>query len=73
MINKLPNGAIMDSNYLTKNILGLLKCKISPAGRLPHEKRLVIRMDDSSIHNSGVRTSFLAYHNTIQPHHTRQT
>jgi hypothetical protein len=52
VIDKLPVGTTMNSDYFTVNILETLEHRIFPDGRKPHAKPLVVHMDNTSGHTS---------------------
>jgi hypothetical protein len=49
----------MNSAYFVTNILTPLEEAIFPQRRAPHEKRLVIHLDDCSVHTSRASTEWL--------------
>jgi hypothetical protein len=53
VVDKLPTGTKMNSDYLITNILEPLEQKIFSNGRKPHAKRLTVHLDNYSIHTSG--------------------
>jgi histone-lysine N-methyltransferase SETMAR len=63
VIGKLLDDTTMNSSYFIKNILFYLKEKFFRVGSRPHTKRLVIHMDNCSVHNCDMTTNFLAKHN----------
>jgi hypothetical protein len=59
----------MNIAYFVINILILLEQTIFPRGRAPHEKRLVIHLDNYSVHASRVSTDWLEEHSIISMPH----
>jgi hypothetical protein len=53
VINRLPTGARMNTEYIPINILAQLKEKIFPEQRTVRAERLIVHMDNCSIHRSG--------------------
>jgi hypothetical protein len=70
VIEKLPTGAIMNSEYFTTNTLARFE-KISPEGRTPHAKRLIIHMDNCSIHTGGAREDYMKQNNMMRLRYAR--
>jgi hypothetical protein len=62
VIDRLPDDAKMNSAYFVTNILTPLEQAIFPQGRAPHQKRLVIHLDNCSVHTSQVSTEWLEEH-----------
>jgi hypothetical protein len=58
VVDKLPTGTKMNSDYFITNILEPLERKIFPNGRKPHAKRLTVHLDNCSIHTSGASEVF---------------
>jgi transposase len=52
----------MNSAYFVINILTLLEEAIFPQGRAPHQKQLVIHLDNCSVHTSRASTAWLEEH-----------
>jgi hypothetical protein len=69
VVDKLRNGAKMESDCSTTNVLGPLEQKIFPTGRNPHVKRLTIHLDNCSIHTSGTTEEYIRQHNMIRLQH----
>jgi hypothetical protein len=69
VIDKLPTGAKMNSDYFTTNILGPLEQKVFPTGRNPHTKQLTIQLDNCSIHTSRTTEEYIREHNIIRLQH----
>jgi hypothetical protein len=65
VVDKLPTGTKMNSDYFMTNILGPLEQKIFPNGKKPHAKRLTVRLENCLIHTGGASEVFMAEHNTI--------
>jgi hypothetical protein len=64
LIDKLPDGVVMNANYFAENILGPLEQKIFKDGRA-HGRRLVVHMDNVPVHNYRMTTSFRADYNMV--------
>jgi histone-lysine N-methyltransferase SETMAR len=62
VIDRLPDDTKMNSAYFITNILTPLEQAIFPQGRAPHQKRLVIHLDNFSVHTSRVSTEWLEEH-----------
>jgi hypothetical protein len=56
VVDRLPNDAKMNSAYFVTNILTPLEEAIFPQGRAPHQKRLVVHLDNCSVHTSWAST-----------------
>jgi histone-lysine N-methyltransferase SETMAR len=69
VVDKLPTGAKMNSDYFIMDILEPLEQKILPNGRKPHAKRLTVHLDNCPIHISGENQVFMAEHNMIRLKH----
>jgi hypothetical protein len=65
VVDKLPTGTKMNSDYFTTNILEPLEQKIFPNGRKPHGKRLTVHLDNCLIHTSRANEVFMAEHDRI--------
>jgi hypothetical protein len=52
VVDRLRNDTNMNSAYFVTNILTPLEQMIFPRGRAPHQKRLVIHLDNCSVHTS---------------------
>jgi hypothetical protein len=61
-VDRLPNDAKMNSDYFVTNMLISLAQMIFPCRRAPHEKRLVISVDNCSVHTSRGSTDWLEKH-----------
>jgi hypothetical protein len=66
VVDKLPNETRMNSHYFVTNILTPLEKSIFPQGTAPHEKQLVIHVDNCLIHTSRVSTEWLNQHNIVR-------
>jgi hypothetical protein len=55
----------MNSAYFVTNMLILLEQAIFPWGRAPHEKRLVLHLDNCSVHTCRVSTDWLEEHSIL--------
>jgi hypothetical protein len=60
--DRLLNTTKMNSVYFMTNILSPLEEVIFPQGRAPHQKRLVIYLDNCSVHTSRAPTEWLEEH-----------
>jgi hypothetical protein len=69
VVDKLPTGTKINSDYFIANILEPLEQKIFPNGRKPHAKRLTVHLENCSIHISGASEVFMAEHNMIRFKH----
>jgi hypothetical protein len=70
IVDKLPTGTKMNSDYIITNILELLERKIFPNRRKPHAKRLIVHLDNCSIHTNGASEVFMAEQNMIGLKHS---
>jgi hypothetical protein len=66
VIDRLPTGARMNSEYFTTTILARLEEKIFPEGRIVHAKRLIVHMDNCSIHTSGATEHCMKQNNIMR-------
>jgi hypothetical protein len=66
VVDKLPNDTKMNNTYFVTNLLIRLEEMIFPQGRAPHESRLVIDLDNCSIHSSRVSTDWLEEHDIVR-------
>jgi histone-lysine N-methyltransferase SETMAR len=62
IVDRLPNDTKINSAYFVTNILTPLEEAIFPQRRAPHQKRLVIHLDNCSVHTSRVSTEWLEEH-----------
>jgi histone-lysine N-methyltransferase SETMAR len=62
VIDRLPDDTKMNSAYFVTNILTPFEQAIFPQGRAPHQKRLVIHLDNCSVRTSRVSTEWLEEH-----------
>jgi histone-lysine N-methyltransferase SETMAR len=69
VVDKLPTGTKMNSDYFIINVLEPLEQKIFPNGRKSHAKRLIVHLDNCSTHTSGASEVFMAEHNMIRLKH----
>jgi hypothetical protein len=58
-VDRLPNDTKMNSAYFVTNILAPLSETIFPQGRALYQKRLVIHLDNCSVHTSRASTEWL--------------
>jgi hypothetical protein len=63
VIDMLSNDTKMNSDYFVTNILIPLEQAIFPRGRASHQKRLMIHLDNCSVHASRASTNWLRKHN----------
>jgi histone-lysine N-methyltransferase SETMAR len=68
VIRRLPTGAKIDSTYCATNILQLHQA-FSPRGRNPHGKRLVVHVDNYSVHRSVTTESFMKTRDMVSTPH----
>jgi histone-lysine N-methyltransferase SETMAR len=69
VIDKLPLGAKMNSGHYTANVLQPLYEVFFPRGRKPRAKRLVVHVDNCSVHRSGATEAFMESHEMIRMPH----
>jgi hypothetical protein len=69
VVDKLGTGAKMESDYFTRNLLGLLEQKVFPTGGNPHAKRLTILLGNCSVHPSRTTEECIRQHNMIRLQH----
>jgi hypothetical protein len=62
VVDRLPNDTKMNSDYFVTNILIYLEQMIFPCRRTPHEKGLVVSVDNCSVHTSRDSTDWLDKH-----------
>jgi hypothetical protein len=62
VVDQLPTGTKMNSDYFITNILEPLERKIFPNGRKSHAKRLTVTLDNCSIQPSGANEVFMDEH-----------
>jgi hypothetical protein len=65
VVDRLPNDTKMSSAYFLTNVLIPLEEAIFPRGRAPHTKRLMIHLDNCSVHASRTSTDWLEEHNIV--------
>jgi histone-lysine N-methyltransferase SETMAR len=68
-VGRLLNHTKMNRAYFLTNILIPLDEAIFPQGRAPHENRLVIHLDNCSVHTSRVSTNWLEEHSILRMPH----
>jgi hypothetical protein len=66
VVDRLPNHTKINSAYLVTNLLIPLKQAIFPRGRAPHEERLVIHLDNCSVHTNHVSKDWLKEHSILR-------
>jgi hypothetical protein len=59
VVDRLPSHTKMNSTYFVTKILILLEQAIFPRGRAPYEKRLVVHLDNCSVHTSRISINWL--------------
>jgi histone-lysine N-methyltransferase SETMAR len=69
VIDKVPTSAKMNSEYFTTNIFARLAEKIFPERRTAHAKRLIVHMDNCSIHRSGGTEDYRKQNNMMRFRH----
>jgi hypothetical protein len=62
VVDRLPNDTKMNSDYFVTNIFISLEQMIFPCRRAPHEKGLVVSIDNCSVHKSRGSTDWLEKH-----------
>jgi hypothetical protein len=60
----------MNSAYFVTNMLIPFEQEIFPRGRAPHEKRLVVHLDNCFVHTSRVSTDWLEENSILRMQHT---
>jgi hypothetical protein len=68
-IDRLSNHIKMNSAYFMTNMLIPLEQAIFSRARAPHEKRLVVHLDNCSVHTGRVSTDWLEEHNILRMPH----
>jgi hypothetical protein len=70
LIDRLPTGDRINNSYYVTHILEPLHQVFFPGGRTPHEKRLVVHVDNCSVHKSRVTKTFIQNNDMADmPHH----
>jgi hypothetical protein len=69
VVDKLATGARMDSDDFITNVLAQLERNLFPDGRRLHAKRLMVHLDNCSVHTSGASEVYLAGHRMIRLKH----
>jgi hypothetical protein len=69
VLDKLPIGGKMDSDYFTTNILESLEQKVILTGRNPHVKWLTIQVDNGSIHMARTIEEYIRQQNMTRLQH----
>jgi hypothetical protein len=59
VVESLPNDTKMNNDYFLTNIYTPLEEAIFPQGRAPHQKRLMIDLDNCSVHTNRASTEWL--------------
>jgi hypothetical protein len=62
VIKRFLNDTKMNSDYFMTNILIPLEQTIVPRGRVPHQKRFVIHLDNCWVHTNRASTDWLEEH-----------
>jgi hypothetical protein len=62
VVDRLPNDTKMNSGYFVTKILIRLEQVIFPRGMAPHQKQLVIHLDNCSVHTSQASTGEVEEH-----------
>jgi hypothetical protein len=66
VVYRLPTHPKINGTYFVTNILILLEQAIVPRGRAPHEKRLVVHLDNCSVHANRISTDWLEEHSILR-------
>jgi hypothetical protein len=61
-VDRLPNDTKMNNVYFVTNMLTPFGQAIFPRGRVPHQKRLVIHLDNCSVHTNRASRDWLEEH-----------
>jgi transposase len=69
VIDLLPSDAKMNSTYYTSNVLEPLHQNFFPEGRTPQGKRLVVHVDNCSVHTSAITKEFMETHDMVSMPH----
>jgi histone-lysine N-methyltransferase SETMAR len=69
VMNKLPTGARMNSEYTLTHIFAQREEKLFPEGRTAHAKRLIVHMDTCSIHTNGATEDYMKQNNMMRLRH----
>jgi hypothetical protein len=59
IVDKLPNDTKMNGAYFVAQVIIRLEQVIFPRGRVPHQKRFVIRLNNCSVHTNRASTDWL--------------
>jgi hypothetical protein len=70
VVDRLTNHIKMNRVYFVINVLIPFEQVIFSRGRAPHQKRLVIHLDNCSVHTSRVSTNWLEEHNILRMSHS---
>jgi hypothetical protein len=70
VIDRLPTGDKINNSYYITHILESLYQVFFPSGRNPHEKRLVVHIDNCSVHKSQMTKTFMQNINMIDMSHS---
>jgi hypothetical protein len=62
IVDRLPNDTKMNNDYFVINIFIPSEQVIFPRGRAPHQKRLMVHLDNCSVHTSRVSRDWLEEH-----------
>jgi hypothetical protein len=69
VIDRLPNDTKINSDYFVTNILIPLEEAIFHRGRAPPQKRLVVHLNNYSVHTSRASTYWLEEHGMCRMSH----
>jgi hypothetical protein len=69
VVNRLPENTTMNSTYYTSNILQPLYDCFFPGGHVGQTRKLVIHVDNCSIHKSAQAEQFMANHKMVRMPH----
>jgi hypothetical protein len=59
VVDRLPNDIKMNNDYFVTNTIIPLEQVIFPRGKAPHQKRLVVYLDNRLVHTSRASTDWL--------------
>jgi hypothetical protein len=62
VVDRLPNDIKMNNDYFVTNMVISFEQVIFPRGRVLHQKRLVVYLDNRSVHTSRASTDWLEEH-----------
>jgi hypothetical protein len=71
VVERFPNDAKMNGVYVVVNLSPRVEQAIFPRGRAPHQKRLVIHLDNCSVHTNQASRDWLEEHDMRRVSHPR--